>query len=114
AQGGFGFYLARVWDFTPASLGGLPLFWKIPLGGLALWGGWLLLDHPLWLMFRNKQVEFRLFHRRAVRGAEKFKAPFAFLKFLGFENQIYRPEVLEYEVKIPGWPKEFSGLSIVQ
>ena len=30
------------------------------------------------------------------------------------KNQLYQPQVSEYEVKLEGWPKELSGLTIVQ
>ncbi len=108
------FYLMREWDFA---------FWEWPIlsgpcklfsAGVYGWGGYLWLNHPYWVIFKKKKPLYKLLSRKKVQVPAKFKAPFGFLKSIGLENQIYQPEILEYEVGLPGWPEAFSGLSIVQ
>jgi predicted MPP superfamily phosphohydrolase len=33
---------------------------------------------------------------------------------VGLKNQIYQPQVTEYELRLKDWPQEFSGMTIVQ
>ncbi|HEV2353686.1 MAG TPA: metallophosphoesterase, partial [Puia sp.] len=106
--------LGEAWDFTPGSFGGLPFYWKFFVGGVALWAIRLYLDHFGWLLFRKKAVDYRAIREYFPNRPPRWPAPFAFLKYIGFPNQVYDLKVVEYEVKVPGWPKEFSGLSIVQ
>jgi uncharacterized protein len=108
------FFLHRQWDFSPAGLGVLATGWKIFLAVWSLWVLCLWMDHAFWLLFRKKPVVYRLVRRWKVEIPAEFRTPFSFLKYVGFENQFYRPEVVEYEVELPGWPREFSGLSLAQ
>ncbi len=105
---------SRAWDFTPGGWQGLPLFWKLFSGAVGLWVAGLWLDHAWWLLFRKKPVDFRWVSRRSVKVPDSLRPPLSFLRYAGFRNQLYEPEVVEYEVKLPHWPEEFSGLSLVQ
>ena len=106
--------LVRHWDFTPAGWASLSPWERqfATASGLLVAAYWLEYAH--WYFFRRKPVDYRVLARRDLPIPPSFKAPFGFLKYVGFENQLYQPEVVEYEVKLPHWPKEFSGLSIVQ
>lgn len=105
--------LARAWDFTPAAWMGLAPGWKIFSLGVFLWVFALYMDHAFWLLFRKKPVRTKvLFKRLPLAG--RFSPPFAFLKFIGLENQFYDLEVSAVEVFLPGWPKAWDGLSLVQ
>ncbi len=106
--------LAGHWDFTPSGWESVPLGWKFFAAASSLSVAAYWLEYFSWTIFRRKPVEVRILSRKDLAIPPRFKAPFAFLKAVGFENQIYQPEVVEYEVKLPHWPKEFSGLSIVQ
>jgi uncharacterized protein len=108
------YFLIQNWDFNWAGWRTLALPWQLITAGLGAWGVWLWLDHPFWMLLKKKKPLFRLLSRERVMVPEKFKAPFGFLKAFGMKNQIFQPEILRYEVTLPGWPEEFSGLSIVQ
>ncbi len=108
------FYFMRAWDFTPSGWPALPGLWKLFGAVMGIWGTYLWLNHPFWMLFRRKKAEFRLLSRKRIEVPAEFKAPLGFLKSFGMENQYYQPEICEYEVGLPGWPREFSGLSIVQ
>lgn len=107
-------FLAHYWDFFASDWPGIPIFWKGLTAGLALSviGYWT--EFFFWRFFTKKPVESRLLSEKLVKIPPRFKPPLEFLKYFGFENQIYQPEVVEYEVRLPHWPKAFSGLSIVQ
>jgi predicted MPP superfamily phosphohydrolase len=109
-----GVLLAEQWDFTWAGWSTVPFGWQcfVLATVLSVVLYWLEFFH--WYFFRKKPVQFKVLSRMDLPISPRFGAPFAFLKYVGFENQIYQPEVVEYEVKLPHWPKEFSGLSIVQ
>lgn len=106
--------LFKAWDFTTVSWWPLPLFPKAMMALYVLWALTLWVDHTYWVLFRKKPVQFRFIYREKLKMPSSLKAPFGFLKHVGFENQLYSPEVVEYEVRLPHWPKEFDGLSIVQ
>jgi uncharacterized protein len=108
------YFLVQAWDFTFQGWKSLGLPWQFLMVVLGASGAWLWLDHPLWVLFRKKKPLFRLLSCERVQIPEKFKAPFGFLGFFGMENQIFQPEIVRYEVHLPGWPEEFSGLSLVQ
>jgi hypothetical protein len=55
-----------------------------------------------------------LVSRRYANQPDKWNAPYPWLKNIGMGNMIHDLEVNEYEVKLLGWPKEFSGLSLAQ
>ncbi|SRR5579871_2094654 len=107
-------FLGRSWDFSPSDWVAIPAGWKLLTAALALSviGYWT--EFLFWLLFVKKPVQSRLLSSQLVKLPPRFRPPLEFLKYLGFENQIYQPEVNEYEVFLPHWPKEFSGLSIVQ
>jgi len=104
----------EAWDFLPVSWWGLPFFSKGVTVFFVSWALALWVDHAYWVLFRKKPVNFRFVSREKMKMPKSLKAPFGFLKQVGFENQLYSPEVVEYEVVLPHWPKEFSGLTIVQ
>lgn len=106
--------LGDLWNFDPATFSGLPLHWKLFLGLVAAWVLWLWLDHAWWLLARKKPVDYKLVREYFPNRPPRWPVPFSFLKYAGFPNQVYDFKVVEYEVKVPGWPKEFSGLSMVQ
>ncbi len=107
-------FLARTWDFSVPGWPAAPLPWRLFTAALALsvTGYWV--EFFFWLLFTRKPVESRLLSRKSLDLPPRFKPPLAFLKYLGFENQIYQPEVVEYEVRLPHWPKAFSGLTLAQ
>jgi len=109
-----GYFLASHWDFTASGWGPLAEGWKLFTAASVLSVAAYWLEFTFWYFFRKRPVEFRILARKDLKIPASFTAPFGFLKYVGFENQIYQPEVTEYEVKLPHWPKEFSGLSIVQ
>jgi predicted MPP superfamily phosphohydrolase len=114
AQGGTSILLAGVWDFQVFSVLTLPLLAQLYLGLVAGWVFLLWVDHAWWLLVRKKPVDFRVLNRRFPNRPSRWQAPFAFLNRTPFKNQIYDLEVVEFEVKLPGWPREWDGLSIVQ
>lgn len=106
--------LAGKWDFRPVTFGQIPFFWK---GFLAVTLGWVLVmwaDHAWWLLVRKRPVDYRLVKEYFPNRPSRWPMPFSYLRHVGFSNQIYDLRVAEYEIKVPGWPKEFSGLSMVQ
>jgi predicted MPP superfamily phosphohydrolase len=107
-------FFCAAWDFTLGQWPLLPLYWKLYSTAVALWVFALWVDHVYWILFRKKRVHFRWTYRRSAKMPKSLQAPFGFLKYVGFKNQIYDLEVVEYEVQLPHWPKEFSGLSLVQ
>jgi uncharacterized protein len=107
-------FLARYWDFTLSSWPAIPPGWKIFTAALGLSVPAYWTEFFFWLIFVKKPVQYRLLSERNIPIPASFKAPLGFLKFFGMENQIYQPVVVEYEVHLPYWPKEFSGLSLVQ
>ena len=113
-QAGFSLGLAGQWDFQAQTLGSLPSFWKLFLGLSTGFTLWMVGDHAWWLAFRKKPVDYRLLREKYPNRPSRWPVPFSFLRHIGFPNQVYDLRVAEYEVKLPGWPKEFSGLSIVQ
>ena len=106
--------LAQAWDFRSQSLSSLPLFWKGFAAGSTLWVLFMVANHLEWHWFRLKKVDARLTRQWFPNRPARWELPMAFLKYLGIENQVYDLEVVEYEVFLPDWPKEFSGLSLVQ
>ena len=106
--------LSHQWDFTYPAWQNLPLGWKFfsLATGMSVIAYWL--EFSFWVTFLKKPVESRMLKQVDLKIPPRFKAPLPFLKYVGFENQIYQPEITEYEVKLPSWPKEFSGLSLVQ
>jgi uncharacterized protein len=107
-------FLLKYWDFTLHGWGALTPLLKGYTAVAALWVLALWVDFFYWKVFRKKPEIHRLIRRRKMTVPATLRAPLSFLKYFWFENQIYQPEVVEYEVELPGWPKEFSGLSLVQ
>lgn len=106
--------LSQTWDFTWERLPAVPVYGKL---FLVLVAGWVLLlwvDHAWWLFFRKKKVNYKETREKFPNRPPRWPTPFSFLKYVGFPNQVFDLRVAEYEVKVPGWPKEFSGLSLVQ
>jgi uncharacterized protein len=106
--------LLSAWDFALAGWMGLALPWKVWTCLVGLWTLWLWVVHSRWNLLLRRPASFRLLKSYRPVLSKDLKAPFGFLKWVGFQNQIYRPEVNEYEVFLPGWPKEFSGFTLVQ
>lgn len=108
-----GFFLKN-WDFTLSGIPTLSGWSKIFLAFITLWVLWMAADHLTWRFLRLKPVDFKRTGAKKIKVDSRFAPPFGFLKSIGMENQIYQPQVTEYELKLEGWPKEFSGLTIVQ
>lgn len=106
--------LCDAWNFTVEGFRFLPIYWKLFLMVVAVWVVGLYLDHFWWLLFRKKPVDYREIREFFPNRPPRWPTAFSFTKYLGFSNQVFDLKVVEYEVEIPGWPKEFSGLSIVQ
>ncbi len=102
------------WDFSPSSWSHLPLFWKAYSLGMSLFSLSVLGLHLFWRLAIRQPADFRLISRRHPNQPDRWSAPYPWLKKIGMGNMIHDLEVNEYEVKIPGWPKEFSGLSLAQ
>ncbi|HET9869878.1 MAG TPA: metallophosphoesterase, partial [bacterium] len=114
AQGGATLALAGTWDFSAAAVAALPIPAKAWLALTFLWTAWLWWDHAWWLAVRKRPVDFKPLRRGFPNRPSRWRAPFQALKGTFFENQIYDLEVVEYEVGLPGWPKAWDGLSLVQ
>ncbi len=71
-------------------------------------------NHLEWYWFRLKPVDARMIAQRFPNHPPRFKVPMAFLEKLFIKNQLYDLEVVQYDLFLPQWPKEFSGLSLVQ
>jgi len=113
-QGVLSVIFLKNWDFTWPGLFSQSLTTIIYITLVTLWVLWMVLDHAIWKFFRLKPVLFKKVKSEKIKVDKRFVAPFDFLKWFGIVNQLYQPLVTEYEVKLEGWPKEFSGLSIVQ
>lgn len=113
-QGRLNWGLANTWDFQLQNFPGLPLSWKGFVVGSTLWVFFMAANHLEWHWFRLKKVDARLIRQRFPNRPPRWKIPMGFLKWFGIDNQVYDLEVVEYEVCLPGWPKAFSGLSLVQ
>lgn len=104
--------LARAWDFRVSSWAGLSWAWKLWLAAAAAWVLWLWIVQAVWVLFRSRRVPARLLSDRKVR--HSFAPPWAWLSRLGIRNQFYDLHAATWEVFLPGWPREFDGLSVVQ
>jgi predicted MPP superfamily phosphohydrolase len=113
-QGGLTLFLAGVWNFSLSSLGGLTIPAKLLLAVIFGWVLLLWLDYAGWLLIRKKPVDFKIIRRRFPNRPSRWPAPYAFLEGTVFKNQIYDVEVSEIQVRLPGWPKAWDGLSLVQ
>jgi uncharacterized protein len=113
-QASLSFLFLRNWDFSWSGLSVLPTASLVYLGLVFLWAAWMVLDHGFWKCFRLKPVQFTKTKVFRLKTNPKFTPPFGFLKKIGMENQLYQPQVTEYDVKLEGWPLEWSGLTIVQ
>jgi hypothetical protein len=113
-QTGFSFICLRNWDFTWSGLFSLPLSSLIYISLVTLWVLWMVLDHLFWKFIRLQPLQVKKIKTVKIKSNPKFVPPFGFLKKVGIENQLYQPQLIEYEVKLEGWPKEWSGLTIVQ
>jgi predicted MPP superfamily phosphohydrolase len=113
-QGGGTLALAGAWDFSPNSAAALPLFPKAWLALTFAWAAFMAWDMAWWLLVRRKPADFKLIQSRFVNRPSRWQAPFAFLDKTVFKNQLYDLELDEYEVRLPGWPRGWDGLSLVQ
>jgi uncharacterized protein len=111
---GFSLIYLRNWDFTWIGLFTLPLSSLIYISLVTLWVLWMVLDHLFWKFIRLQPLQVKKIKTVKIKSNPKFVPPFGFLKKVGIENQLYQPKLIEYEVKLEGWPKEWSGLTIVQ
>lgn len=114
AQTGFSFFYLKNWDFTWSGLFSLQSSSLIYLSLVVLWILWMVLDHFFWKFIRLHPLQVKKIKTVKIKSNPKFVPPFGFLKKLRIENQLYQPKLIEYEVKLEGWPKEWSGLTIVQ
>jgi predicted MPP superfamily phosphohydrolase len=92
----------------------LPEPLRIFSAGLSLVSAWVLSKHLFWARFIRKNADTRLISRRYPNRPARWPLPYAWLGKVGMQNQLHDLEVNEYEVRIPGWPKEFSGFSLAQ
>ena len=113
-QGGGTFSLASTWDFSPAGVAALPLFPKAWLALTFAWTAFMVWDMAWWLLARRKRVDFKLVQSRFVNRPSRWQAPYPWLNGTFFKNQLLDLEVAQYEVRLPGWPKAWDGLSLVQ
>ncbi|HVM33411.1 MAG TPA: metallophosphoesterase [bacterium] len=113
-QGGGTLGLASAWDFSPDSAAALPLFPKAWLALTFAWAAFMAWDMAWWLLARRKPVAARLTRQDFANRPSRWRAPYPFLDGTVFQNQLYDLEVDEYEVRLPGWPKAWDGLSLVQ
>ncbi len=95
------------WSRIPPALQVMAL--GIVLISLAVLG-----RHVFWRFFVRKNAEVKLIARRYPNRPARWNVPYPWLKKIGMGNEIQDLEVNEYEVKIPGWPQAFSGLSLAQ
>src|ERR1700677_8472 len=103
-QASLSFLFLRNWDFSWSGLSVLPTASLVYLGLVFLWAAWMVLDHGFWKCFRLKPVQFTKTKVFRLKTNPKFTPPFGFLKKIGMENQLYQPQVTEYDVKLEGWP----------
>jgi predicted MPP superfamily phosphohydrolase len=113
-EAGLSFLFLRTWDFSWDGFLALPLWEQLYPLFVALWIFWMVLDHFAWKFLVLKPVPVIKTGVEKIPVADSFKPPFAFLKWIGLGNQIYRPQVTEYELRLKDWPQEFSGMTIVQ
>ncbi len=106
--------LARTWDFNPLTWFELGLAWKLFTAVSIAWVILMVINLINWHWFRKERVDARLISRRFPNRPAKWPVPFDFLKHIGMENQLFDLEVAQYDLYLPGWPKAFSGLSLVQ
>ena len=106
--------LALHWDFQVPTFGPVPIFWKLVFTATMVGTLWILADHAWWILFRKKPVDYRMTRERYPNRPPRWPVPFYSLRRIGFPNQIYDLRVAEYQVMLPGWPKEFDGLTVVQ
>ena len=104
----------RNWDFTWSGLSSLPSLSLIFLSSVVLWVAWMIVDHGVWKFICLQPVQVKKIKVVKLQTNPKFVPPFGYLKKFGIANQLYQPQVVEYELKLEGWPKEWSGLTIVQ
>jgi hypothetical protein len=103
-------HLLRVWNFELRSWGHLDFFaksWVVIVVGVSLG---LLMRQVLWFFFLRKPVHFHLTRHEKVRAP--IHPPMRFLEKIGIRNQLYDLSLLEYDLELPGWPMEWSGLTL--
>ena len=108
------FQLFHAWGFIPTTWTSISRALQFFSAGTCLAGMCVLSKHIIWSLFIRKSVEIKLLSRRYPNRPARWEVPYPWLSKIGMENQFHDLEVNEYEVKIPGWPKEFSGLSLAQ
>jgi predicted MPP superfamily phosphohydrolase len=113
-QTAFSLICLRNWNFTWPGLSVLPISSLIYLSFVASWVVWMVLDHVFWKFIRLQSLQVKKIKIVKIKSNPRFVPPFGFLKKMGIENQLYQPQLVEYEVKLEGLPKEWSGLTIVQ
>ncbi len=106
--------LAHAWDFRPEVFLGLSFSWKLFIVGLVLWVFLMAANHIEWYWVRRQPVDARMTRQIFPNHPPRWKLPLGFLENIYIDNQVYDLEVVEYDLYLPGWPKEFSGLSLVQ
>jgi uncharacterized protein len=106
--------LVRVWDFRMESFTAVAFSWKVIALGSVLWVFFMTVNHLEWYWFRLQPVDVRMTAQRFPNHPPRFKVPLAFLENFFIDNQVYDLEVVQYDLYLPQWPKEFSGLSLVQ
>jgi hypothetical protein len=104
------FRLLGTWDFRWESWGRLDLFLRVWVGGVTAFSLALLGRQVVWFFWGRRKVTYRLTRHEKVRAP--FHPPMRFLEKFGIRNQLYDLSFLEYDLELPGWPIEWSGLSI--
>jgi predicted MPP superfamily phosphohydrolase len=104
------FHLLHVWDFQWQSWGTLDFSAKAwMLAAVAVSIG-LLTRQALWFFFWRKPVNFHLSRHEKVRAP--VHPPMRFFEKIGIRNQLYDLSLLEYDLELPNWPPEWSGLTL--
>ncbi len=113
-QSGLILGLSHVWDFRMESFSSMFFPWKCFAAGSVCWVLFMVVKHLEWYWFRLEPVDARMVIQRFPNHPPRFKVPMPFLEKLFIDNQVYDLEVVQYDLFLPRWPKEFSGLSLVQ
>lgn len=103
-------HVGNQWDFRAAHWIGLDFWARGWMSTVVSASAFLLAREAFWRVFRYRKTRARLME---TQGAPWHgKTPYPWVASLGFRNQIYDLRVNEWEVELPGWPREWSGLTV--
>jgi hypothetical protein len=108
------FWFLWGWDFTLAGIDSLSPTSRSFLGLVVLLVTAIWVNHFYWALFELKPVHAALVRLEPIPVPAHMKAPFEILEKFHIHNQIYEPELVEYELRLKGWPRAFDGFTIVQ